>query len=230
MFQLPFPIRVIAICVLLLPLMSGDVPFIFSPNTSAKSSEVNANFASLSNRIVPFESLGRPVNQTLVYSAQTGTVGSLISFGGINYRMIAMPAVDTVTSIKYRIVMPWPESSDNFNINLSIGTRTSRPPMLQISGKEAIYSIGQSWLFNGTGSTMIGTMSSSVNLSLSIAVTSNLYADIFLRAPNNVRLNWTSTGYDFTVSAPFSSMTWDMAASVQRFDQLIDYIRIEALP
>jgi hypothetical protein len=99
----------------------AEVPYVFTPNTPAKASEVNANFKALSDKIVTLEQevansdgsgagnseancWGAPFDYT--YSYRTSQIGDIIRIGGKEYKIVAMPFVEFGTGDHYYIKYP----------------------------------------------------------------------------------------------------------------------------
>lgn len=113
-------IKILGIVGAISTLTLADVPYTFTPNTPAKASEVNANFKALSDKLTTLEQdmsnndgsgdnssencWGSPFEYT--YSYRSSEIGDVITIGGKEYKIVAMPFVEFGTGDRYYIKYP----------------------------------------------------------------------------------------------------------------------------
>jgi hypothetical protein len=221
---------------------ASDVPYVFSPNTPAKASEVNANFAAIASQQAALaagaEVFSKSATQTAfsgVLSPVFATPGTKISVGSVSYTMVELPVFDAVRQKKYSVVYPVPINSQSGNYNaaylqIRYAQRGGKPKSCSISGRDA-------WVEYTGLQTQVDSTQLDTSLPASAHYTTSFGASVTLRVSDNVEVQvfftvsvgtatWTpNQWYNATANTPWTSLNVDIPASVSKMNTLIGYIR-----
>lgn len=196
------------------------IPHTFSPGTPAKAAEVNANFASLDQRIKNLEVPITPENN-ISYNSIPSSLGHVINIDGVDY------------TIQNQIFLV-PQEKSTFKIKLpSRGTPTATLSQLRLvkeidfKGLRHDYTQGQvtSLTIDGLPALIHNRffMESETGCSTSVYIDlgNNNYADI-LSMWKPVSKSFTVDSHDINLDAPIDYN----CATPSSLDDLIDYIKV----
>jgi hypothetical protein len=237
----------------------AEVPYVFTPHTPAKASEVNANFKALSDKIVTLEQevansdgsdngsgagnnneencWGAPFDYT--YSYRASQIGDLISIGGKEYKIVAMPFVEFGTGDHYYIKYPiqinkygeYISASASIYANyLKAGDSCFKDTL---SGQKANITTGYATTYSASmrdtsaGSFMV-TNNATIYATIKINQTQiNVYIVDYINEVQNTAL--TAGDYDMRDNIEWSAMSVDNAL-VDNIKRAMDYVQIVKIP
>lgn len=90
----------------------AEIPHTFTANTPAKASEVNANFEYLDNKLSTSEQtqgdncIDNHIDLPYSYSRQEAPLGTVLTVGETEYRLVKVLVTDTLTNEEYHVTYP----------------------------------------------------------------------------------------------------------------------------